>query len=72
MRYVKSRRLFEFKSIASFAGLCYIWLYTSSFDSAGRITDTCSGDSGGPLFMEKQGHYELVGVLKVTSFIYIN
>ena len=43
-----------------------IWLYTSSFDSAGRITDPCSGDSGGPLFIDRDGHWELVGVLKVS------
>ena len=42
-----------------------IWLYTSNFDSSGRITDTCSGDSGGPLFIERNGQVELVGVLKV-------
>ena len=43
-------------------------LYTSSFDSAGRITDPCEGDSGGPLFIERGGQWELVGVLKVTVF----
>jgi len=45
-----------------------IWLYTSSFDSAGRITDPCDGDSGGPLFIERDGHWELVGVLKGEGF----
>ena len=40
-------------------------MYTSSFDSAGRITDPCDGDSGGPLFVERDGHWELVGVLQV-------
>lgn len=45
-----------------------IWLYTSNFDSSGRITDTCRGDSGGPLFIERNGQVELVGVLKVGLF----
>ena len=51
-----------------------IWLYTSNFDSSGRITDTCSGDSGGPLFIERNGQVELVGVLKVglLSFPKVN
>jgi len=45
-----------------------IWLYTSNFDSTGRITDTCRGDSGGPLFIERNGQVELVGVLKGEGF----
>ena len=31
----------------------------------GRITDACRGDSGGPLFVQKKDHVELVAVLKV-------
>ena len=43
-----------------------IWLYTSNFDSSGKLTDTCRGDSGGPLFVQRNGQVEQVGVLKVT------
>ena len=31
----------------------------------GKITDTCEGDSGGPLAVKKGGQWELVGVLQV-------
>ena len=41
-----------------------IWLYTSNFDSAGRITDPCKGDSGGPLVTrsDQAGEYSVIGV----------
>ena len=44
-----------------------LWAYTSNYDSSGRITDTCRGDSGGPLFAQKNGQVELVGILKVMK-----
>ena len=47
-----------------------MWLYTSNFDSTGRLADTCAGDSGGPLFIERDGQVELVGVLKVALFYF--
>ena len=56
--------------LSSFLQVNDIWLYTSNFDSTGRITDTCRGDSGGPLFIERNGQVELVGVLKVTLLLH--
>ena len=44
-----------------------LWAYTSNYDSSGRITDTCRGDSGGPLFAQRNGQVELVGILKVMK-----
>ena len=43
-----------------------IWVYTDNFDEEGRVTDPCKGDSGGPLAIQRDGVWELVGVLKVS------
>ena len=49
-----------------------IWIYTSVFDNEGRVTDPCKGDSGGPLAIQRNGQWELVGVLEVSALgIYI-
>ena len=45
-----------------------IWVYTSNFDDEGRLTDTCKGDSGGPLAIWRDGVWELVGVLKGEGY----
>ena len=46
-----------------------IWIYTSVFDNEGRVTDPCKGDSGGPLALQRNGQWELVGVLEVAVSI---
>lgn len=33
------------------------------FWSARRSLSACNGDSGGPLFLEKDGHYKVMGIL---------
>ena len=38
------------------------WDYDSSVGPAGEDSNTCNGDSGGPLFMDFSGETELVGV----------
>ena len=45
-----------------------IWVYTSNYDEEGRLTDTCKGDSGGPLAIWRSGGWELVGVLKGEGY----
>ena len=42
-----------------------IWVYTDNYNEEGNVTDTCKGDSGGPLAIKRNGTWELVGVLKV-------
>ena len=43
-----------------------IWIYTDNFDEEGRVTDPCKGDSGGPLAIQRDGVWEIVGVLFVS------
>ena len=43
-----------------------MFVYTSNYDEEGRLTDTCKGDSGGPLAILRDGGWQLVGVLKVS------
>ena len=47
-----------------------IWIYTRVFDEQGRVTDPCKGDSGGPLAIQRNGQWELVGVLEVSVSIF--
>ena len=47
-----------------------IWVYTDNYDEEGRLTDTCKGDSGGPLAILRDGVWEIVGVLKVSLTIF--
>ena len=42
-----------------------LWLYTDIYDRDGKLIDPCEGDSGGPLAINRNGEWELVGVLKV-------
>ena len=49
-----------------------IWVYTDNYDEEGRLTDTCKGDSGGPLAILRDGVWELVGVLKVSLLIFLS
>ena len=46
-----------------------IWVYTDSYNKDGDLTDPCSGDSGGPLAIRRNGTWELVGVLEVGIMI---
>ena len=43
-----------------------IWVYTDVVNEEGKITDPCKGDSGGPLAIQRNGEWQLVGVLKVS------
>ena len=43
-----------------------IWVYTDNYDEEGRLTDPCKGDSGGPLAIQRDGVWEIVGVLFVS------
>ena len=45
-----------------------MWVYTN-IETDGKITDTCEGDSGGPLAVQKGDRWELVGVLQVINVI---
>ena len=49
-----------------------IWVYTDNYDEEGRLTDTCKGDSGGPLAILRDGVWEIVGVLKVSLTIFFS
>ena len=49
-----------------------IWVYTDSYNEEGNLADPCSGDSGGPLAIRRNGNWELVGVLKVVAIIMKN
>ena len=44
-------------------------MYTDNYDGEGRLTDPCKGDSGGPLAIKRNGEWELVGVLKVNTYL---
>ena len=35
-------------------------------DKDGEVTDSCDGDSGGPLLIRRQGSWEIVGTLQVN------
>ena len=43
-----------------------IWVYTDAYNEEGKITDPCKGDSGGPLAIQRNGEWQLVGVLFVS------
>jgi hypothetical protein len=43
------------------------WNYASPVGPAGEDSNTCNGDSGGPLFMEFSGEVEVVGVTSAGS-----
>merc|ERR1719430_647795 len=45
-----------------------IWVYTDNYDEEGRLTDTCKGDSGGPLAILRDDVWELGGVLKGEGY----
>ena len=48
-----------------------IWVYTDNYDEEGRLTDTCKGDSGGPLAIQRDGVWEIVGVLFVSRLLFL-
>ena len=43
-----------------------LWVFTGVTNSRGQLVDTCEGDSGGPLLLQKEGQWHLVGTLKVN------
>ena len=49
-----------------------IWVYTDNYDEEGRLTDTCKGDSGGPLAIQRDGVWEIVGVLFVSLLLLLS
>ena len=44
-----------------------LWVFTGVTNSRGQLVDTCEGDSGGPLLVQRQGQWHLVGTLKVNT-----
>ena len=45
-----------------------LWVYTGVVNSRGELVDTCEGDSGGPLLVQRGTQWHLVGTLKVAHF----
>ena len=43
-----------------------LWVFTGVTNSRGQLVDTCEGDSGGPLLVQREGQWHLVGTLKVN------
>ena len=43
-----------------------LWVLTGVTNERGELVDTCEGDSGGPLLIYKEGHWELIGTLQVV------
>ena len=43
-----------------------LFVRTAVMNAKGEVTDTCRGDSGGPLLIWRQGNWEVVGTLKVN------
>ena len=43
-----------------------LWDFTGVTNSRGQLVDTCEGDSGGPLLVQREGQWHLVGTLKVN------
>ena len=48
-----------------------LWVYTGVINSRGELVDTCEGDSGGPLLVQRGGQWHLVGTLKVTDCLFL-
>ena len=43
-----------------------LFVHTAVTNAKGEITDTCKGDSGGPLLIWREDRWEVVGTLKVS------
>ena len=44
-----------------------LFVHTDVMNAKGEVTDTCKGDSGGPLLIWRQSKWEVVGTLRVSS-----
>ena len=48
-----------------------LWVYTGVVNSRGELVDTCEGDSGGPLLVQRGSQWHLVGTLKVKDCLFL-
>ena len=48
-----------------------LWVYTGVINSRGELVDTCEGDSGGPLLVQRGTQWHLVGTLKVNDYLFL-
>lgn len=55
------------KTLKSFEHESYIKDNNIAFDQRGSSGGVCSGDSGGPIYIQSQGRYQIIGINSVVS-----